>query len=111
MDALAQNKLLVGVSSLLVTLGSRHLIADLGMIHNHILASTLVKTLVVFAMFFLATRDVVLSIALGAACIVVYGMLHDKSQIIPAPVRDYVTTEQYQAAKRVVERYQATYTL
>ena len=112
--ALNQNKVLWGVSMLLLNLGSRYVIADLGKSHDYILSSHIVKKIVVLAMFFVATRDLLTSFLLTISYIlIVDGILHDKRpyNLLPKKVLDEVknkgiSNEDYMRAKNLMSMYE-----
>lgn len=105
------NKLLWGVSMLLLNLGSRHVAADLGRFHERVLASELAKKVILFAMFFVATRDVLTSFILCVVYVlVVDGLFHERRKFSVVkdmvPDRGNVSEAEYKRAKEVVTRYQ-----
>jgi hypothetical protein len=78
--SLATNKIFIGVAMLMTNLGSRFIIADVGKYHDEILSNALVKKVTVFCMFFIATRDVMTSIMLTFAFVIILdGLLNPKS--------------------------------
>lgn len=111
--SLNNSKVLAGVSIILMNVGSRFVISDLGIIHNKILASEGCKKIVIFAMFFVATRDVLIAFMLTIAYIIIVdGILHEKRKfcIIPKKYIDEtiasVTEQEYFKAKEIVTRYE-----
>jgi hypothetical protein len=75
------NKYLWGLSLLMLNIGSRHLLADVGEFVEHVLANTITKMIVLFSLFFVATRDVGASLLLTLiTTILLYGLLHEKSK-------------------------------
>lgn len=64
---ISSNKMFVGVTMILMNLGSRHIVSDLTDIQNSLLSSKLMKKVVVFCMFFVPTRDVMVSLMLTFA--------------------------------------------
>ena len=111
---LNQNKVMWGVSMLLLNIGSRYVIADLGKSHEYILTSQIVKKLVVMSMFFVATRDLLTSFLLTIAYIlIVDGVLHDKKHfcLIPKTIIEKVnntniSNEEYLRAKNIMHLYE-----
>lgn len=111
---LNHNKIMWGVSMLLLNIGSRYVIADLGKSHEYILTSQIVKKLVVMSMFFVATRDLLTSFLLTIAYIlIVDGILHDKKHfcLLPKTILEKVndtniSNEDYLRAKNVINVYE-----
>ena len=81
------NKLLLGVSGLMVNLGSRFVMSDyMSPGQQRFMSGAVVKRLVVFCMCFVATRDLLLSAALTLAVVVlVEGLLHEGSRFCVLP--------------------------
>lgn len=111
---LNQNKVMWGVSMLLLNIGSRYVIADLGKGHEYILTSQFVKKLVVMSMFFVATRDLLTSFLLTVAYVlIVDGVLHEKKNfcLLPKTILNKVNSanvsnEDYLRAKNIVNIFE-----
>lgn len=63
------NKIMWGVSMLLLQFGARFVLGDLGKAHEVLLSHEITKKLIIMAMFFVATRDVVVSFVLTLSLI------------------------------------------
>ena len=95
MDVLASNKIFVGFAILIMNIGSRFVIMDVGKAHEKLLNHELVKKLVVFCMFFVATRDIMTAAILTFAFIILLdGLLNENSRfsILPAMFRQKTAT-------------------
>lgn len=111
---LNQNKIMWGVSMLLLNIGSRYVIADLGKSHEYILTSQIVKKLVIMSMFFVATRDLLTSFLLTIAYVLIIdGVLHDKKHfcLLPKTILEKVndtnvSNEDYLRAKNIINIYE-----
>jgi hypothetical protein len=113
---LNQNKVMWGVSMLLLNIGSRYVVADLGKSHEYILSNQIVKKLVVLSMFFVATRDILTSFLLTLSYIlIVDGILHEKRAYCLLPKKVVhnvnvggrsVSADDYQRAKSIVASYE-----
>lgn len=111
---LNQNKIMWGVSMLLLNIGSRYVVADLGKSHEYILTSQIVKKLVVMSMFFVATRDLLTSFLLTIAYVlIVDGVLHEKKNfcLLPKTILEKVNStniskEDYLRAKNIINMYE-----
>ena len=100
-----------------MNLGSRYIISDLGIIHNKILSSELFKKLIIFAIFFVATRDVMISFMLTISYVLIIdGILHEKRKfcIIPKEyiqnVQMQISEQEYNKAKDIVIKYESKVT-
>jgi hypothetical protein len=107
-----------GVSMLLLQFGARYVLGDLGKAHEVLLSHNITKKLVVMAMFFVATRDIVISFVLTIAYIVIIdGILHEDRQfsLVPSIIRQKIVKdigskipqEDYNKAKDIVKLYEA----
>jgi hypothetical protein len=106
-----------GLSMLLLQFGARYVLGDLGKAHEVLLSHNITKKLVVMAMFFVATRDIVVSFVLTIAYIVIVdGILHEDRQfsLIPSVVRQKIVQDigskipqdDYKKAKEIVKLYE-----
>jgi hypothetical protein len=75
-----------GVSLLLLNIGSRYIMNDIGEFLQKILAHDLFKKIILFAMFFVATRDFLTSLTLtGIFIVIIYGFFNEKSKYSLVP--------------------------
>ena len=113
-----QNKIMWGLSMLLLQFGARYVLGDLGKAHEVLLSHGITKKLVVMAMFFVATRDIVVSFVLTIAYIVIIdGILHEDRQfsLIPSVIRQKIVQnignniphDDYKKAKEIVKLYES----
>jgi len=80
------NRIIWGLTMLLMNLGARYISADLGKSHEKILKSQVVKKLIVFSLFFVATRDILTSFIMAILYIIVVdGILHEDSKFCIVP--------------------------
>lgn len=111
------NKVLWGLSMLLLNFGSRYVIADLGKTHEIILSSEISKKVIVFAMFFVATRDILTSFLLTLSYILIIdGILHEKRKfcLLPSKIVNEarqntvksINKDDYVKAKHIVETFE-----
>lgn len=88
-DELNNNKYFWGVSLLVLNLGSKYLSADLGTFQEKVLNTDLVKRFIMFCLFFVGTKDVLISLGLTFVfSFVVYGFFDENSDLsfVPRPV-------------------------
>jgi hypothetical protein len=88
--ALNNSKLMWGLCAILLNFGSRFLVMDVTPAQQALFQHPLFKRVVIVCMFFMVTRDVLLSVALGAVAIVVLeSLLNEKSRfcLLPAAMR------------------------
>jgi hypothetical protein len=108
----------IGCAMLIMNMGSRFVIMDIGKAHEALLTSPVVKKVVVFCMFFVATRDIMVAAILSFAfSVVVNGLLHEKSRfsLIPKSMlrklqstntaTARISLDDYNKALATIERY------
>jgi hypothetical protein len=107
-DPINNNKLFWGVSMLIVNLGSRHIVNDLGQVHEAIFSSPYFKPIIFMCIFFMATRDILTSLLLTFVCLIVLmGFLNEKSKYcLFKNVKPKVKPDEYLRAKSTVEEYE-----
>jgi hypothetical protein len=116
-NALNSNKIVWGLSMLMLNFGARYVVADLGKTHDIILSHEITKKIIVLCLFFVATRDILMSFILTVAYIVVIdGILHEKRRfcLVPKGVIDRANSkvdnlsqDDYLRAKSIIEKFEA----
>ena len=114
-DVLNNNRILWGVTMLLLNMGSRYVVADLGKFHEAILSNEYFKKIIVFSMFFVATRDVLTAFLLSILYVLLIdGILHEKRKfcIVPSQFKAQgngksISDAQYSEAKKLISEYEA----
>ena len=94
----------------LLNMGSKYVLADLGRVHERVLAHELAKKLIVFSMFFVATRDLLVSFLLSVLYVIlVDGIFHEKRAftLIKDPHEgNPISDIEYRRAKELVDVYE-----
>ena len=70
-DILNENKYFIGLTMILVNIGSRYIIDDLNNEHRNLIRNEYIRKVFVFCVFFMATRDILISLALTVMFIIV----------------------------------------
>ena len=100
--------------TLVMNFGSRYISIDLCNFQEKILSSFIVRKLCIFAIFWMATRDIVLSLILTILFIFVFsGLLNSNSFLCILPKNtiknskiNNISKEQYQQAQKIIQDYQ-----
>lgn len=100
--------------TLIMNLGSRYISIDLCNFQEKILSSFIVRKLCIFAIIWMATRDIVLSLILTILFIFVFsGLLNSNSFLCILPKNtiknskiNNISKEQYQQAQKIIQDYQ-----
>jgi hypothetical protein len=78
---LNNSKYFSGITMVLLNLGAKYVPMDLTQNHEKVLNSVIVRRVVLFTIFFMATKDIIISIILTIAFIVLFGgILNEKSK-------------------------------
>ena len=86
MGALNNSRLAWGVASVLFNLASRHVLSELTPAQSSLVRHPMVRRVAVVAMLFMATRDLLLSVALGVLLLLALdGLLNENSRICVLP--------------------------
>lgn len=105
------NKFFWGITMLFLNFGSRFIIGDLGKVHEQFLGNEIVKKIITFSLFFVATRDIVIAFVLTILYVIIIdGVLHEKRQfcILPEKFKAHVNVshQEYQKALDTVTQYE-----
>jgi hypothetical protein len=79
LEVLNQNKFFIGIMMILLNIGSRHLVDEFSTDPNEYSRNILLRRLAVFAVCFIATRDIVTSTLLTAGYIIIASGISRKS--------------------------------
>jgi len=83
---LSNNKYFIGMMMVLLNLGSRYIFLELGKSHDAFFNQPIVRRLLIFTVFFVATRDIIASALLTAVFIVFFlELTHEKSKYCILP--------------------------
>lgn len=112
---LNNSKLFWGITMIIVNMGSRFVVGDLSRFHETVLMKDLAKKVVLFCMFFLGSRDVMIALCLTFAfSLLIQTFLNEKSpyNLLPKMVIEKMaeatepTEQQYKDAKAVVTAWE-----
>ena len=105
-----QNSYLAAFSILMMNLGSRYLLLDITKTQEYMLKSKLIRRITVFCMFYVATRDMIISLSLTLLFILFnMSFLHEESKfcVVPKSLRQkHISKDEYAQAKKLVDLYE-----
>lgn len=110
---LNNSKILSGVMLLLMNFGSRFVVGDLSHTQNAFLSSEFFKFIIIYAIFFVGTRDIFIAFAMALIYIIlVDGILNEKRRFCIIPNKyivnpSNVSSEDYAKAKKIIENYES----
>jgi len=109
MNKMNSNKYLAGITLLMLNLGSKYLIIDISKSTEQLLKLTIIRRFTLFSIFFIATRNILVSLILTAVFIVFSsGLFNDNSKfcILPKKLKQIdIEPKEYQKALEIVEKY------
>lgn len=118
LTSLNTNKVFWGLTMITVNIGSKYVIGDLNKFQNVIINNDALKVVIVFAMFFIGTRDILTTLFLTAVFVVVIKILINEQNpynILPQSIKEQmtqanettglITEEQYRDALVIVDKY------
>lgn len=111
LNPLNQNKIFIGVSMLLLNLGSRFLVEELSESQEDLFNNKVFRRIVLFCVIFIATKDIQTSFLLtGAFIIFVQGLFNENSKYCIMRKSNFanrgISKEEYNKAKHIVSRYE-----
>ncbi len=105
-----ESKFFFGLTMMLFNFGSKYIVVDISKSHEAFLKSTIIRRITIFCMFFVATKDLYVSLLMTAVFIVLaYGILDSNSKMCILPKSlydDNVTEEEYSLAKELLRKYE-----
>jgi len=105
-NILNNSKLFAGIIMILLNLGSRFIVMELSDTHEEFLNNVIIRRIIVFTVVFTATRDIVTSLILtGAFIILVSGLFNENSKycILPKKPKKKYNKNDIHSAKKILE--------
>jgi hypothetical protein len=105
-NVLNNSKLFAGIIMILLNLGSRYIVMELSETHEEFLNNVIIRRIIVFTVVFTATRDIITSLILtGAFIILVSGLFNEDSKfcILPKKPKKKYNKNDIQNANKVID--------
>ena len=105
------SKYFSGILMILMNLGSKYVGLELSEFQEEFLSKKLIRRIIIFTIFFIATRDVIISLILTAIFIIfIGGIFNDNSKfsIIKKhnPQTKLITRDDVRKAKKIISKYE-----
>ena len=104
------NKYFVGIAMIIFNIGSKFIIMDMSTSYQNLLKGKIARRLTLFSIFFIATKDIYVSLVLTAVFVVIAtGLFNENSNycILPSSYTDNIyTKEEYDVALNIVRGYE-----
>ena len=105
------SKYFSGILMILMNLGSKYVGLELSEFQDEFLSKKLIRRIIVFCIFFIATRDIIISVVLTAIFIIfIGGVLNDNSKFSLIkkynPQTKVITRDDVRKAKKIISKYE-----
>ena len=110
-NSLNQSKVFAGILMILMNLGSKYISLELSETQEEFLSNIIIRRIVVFVVAFIATRDIIISLVLtGAFILLVSGLFNDNSDLCIIkknnPQTKIITKDDILKAKKIIKKYE-----
>ena len=104
------NKYLAGIALLMLNIGSKYLIVDISKSTQNLLKLKIIRRFTIFSIFFIGTRNIVISLILTSVFIVFSnGLFNEKSKfcILPEHLKEeHISKDDYDNAIETINKYE-----
>lgn len=103
------NKYILGIMIILINIGARYIGSELTEFQHKVLNHKFVRRLLIFLVIWMGTRDIIVALILTSTFIIlVNGLFNENSKfcIIPKNDNTNITKDDYEIAKKVIEKYE-----
>ena len=106
------SKITIGIAMIMFNLGSKYIIMDISKNQEQFLKNIIIRRLTLFCIFFVATRDIFVSLILTAVFVVLaFGLFNQDSKycILSNSFYDNIyTKDEYEMSKKIISEYEKT---
>jgi hypothetical protein len=106
------SKITIGIAMIMFNLGSKYIIMDISKNQEQFFKNIIIRRLTLFCIFFVATRDIFISLVLTAVFVVLaFGLFHQDSKycILSNSFYDNTyTKDEYEMSKTIISEYEKT---
>jgi hypothetical protein len=110
---LSSNKYVLGIMILLINLGARYIGNELNEFSHKVLNHKFARRFLIFLVIWMGSRDLLVAFIITAGFIIISNtLLNEQSSlcILPIETPSSITKEEYDVAKQLVQKYEATHT-
>jgi len=104
------SKIVIGIAMIMFNLGSKYIILDISKNQEQFFKNIIIRRLTLFCIFFVATRDIFISLLLTAVFIVLaFGLFNQDSKYCILSNSFYDTTftkDEYEMSKTIISEYE-----
>jgi hypothetical protein len=109
---LSSNKYILGLMILLINLGARYIGNELNDFSHKVLNHKFARRFLIFLVIWMGSRDLLVAFVITVGFIILSNTLlneHSSYCILPIDTPSPITKEEYDAAKMMVQKYEATH--
>ena len=110
-DSLNSSKILIGIAMIVFNIGSKFLIIDMSKSQQQFFKNIIIRRLTLFCIFFVATRDIGISLILTATFIIIaFNVFNEDSKYSVLSKNSFYdniyTKEEYEMSKKIITEYE-----
>ena len=110
-ESINQSKYMAGIAMILLNIGSKYILMDISYTQEEFMNNTIFRRFVIFTICFIATRDLIVSLTLTAAFVILVGNLFNENSkyfMIKTKKKPFkqITKNDYQKALKIQELYE-----
>lgn len=110
-DSLNSSKILIGIAMIVFNIGSKFLIIDMSKSQQQFFKNIIIRRLTLFCIFFVATRDIGISLILTATFIIIaFNVFNEDSKYSVLSKNTFYdniyTKEEYEMSKKIITEYE-----
>jgi hypothetical protein len=110
-ESINQSKYMAGIAMILLNIGSKYILMDISETQEEFMNNTIFRRFVIFTICFIATRDLIVSLTLTAAFVILVGNLFNENSkycMIKPKKKPFkqITKNDYQKALKIQELYE-----
>lgn len=108
---LNNSKYISGIMMILMNLGSRYISNDISEFQETVLSSSILRKIFIFTVFFISTRDIIVSFILTVLFVIlVSGLFNENSKYCILPIKTKpqeirISKEEFDLAQSIVQKY------
>lgn len=107
------SKVFVGIAMIIFNIGSKYIVLDISKNHEQFFKNIIIRRITLFCIFFVATRDVFVSLVLTAVFVILaFGLFNQDSKYCILSKSFYDSTytkDEYEMSKKIIYEYEKQY--
>jgi hypothetical protein len=105
------SKFAIGIAMIMFNIGSKYLVIDMSKTQEQFFKNVIIRRVTIFCIFFVATRDVIVSLVLTSVFVILaLGLFNERSKFYVLPNINFYdnvyTLEEYEQSKIIINGYE-----